>query len=474
MSATRKAANKNVELLIAEDSPTQALRLRRALEGYGYLTRVATNGKVALDFLRERPAALVITDIEMPHMNGYELCAAIKADAKLHHTPVILLTSLSDPKDVVEGLSCGADNFLMKPFNLEFLLSRIEFMLANHRQSTPASDGGIEVFFAGEKHRLASVPSLPTAISLLVGTYENAMQKNLELEEAKVALEEQAEKLARANAELEKTSAELREKNAHMQADLQLARAMQQSFILKQHPSFPHHVLPEASALRFCHRYISTTMLGGDFFDVLALSDTTAGVFICDVMGHGVRSALVTAMMRAIVGERTMAANDPGAFLHEINHHLLDILQRTSTPMFASAFYLIMDLTSGELIYANAGHPGPLWLRRMANTVQVLPGAAETAGPALGFMEEAVYEAARCTVEVGDAVVLFTDGLFEAEGADGEYGEERLVSVLRHNLHKPLNPTFDDLLADVRHFTGSSDFEDDVCVIGMEVARLKG
>src|SRR5690606_27287299 len=121
---------------------------------------------------------------------------------------------------------------------------------------------------------------------------------------------------------------------------------------------------PSESALNFCHRYLPTTTLGGDFFDVLALSDTMAGVFICDVMGHGVRSALVTAMMRALVGERTPVTVDPGQFLTELNRHLLFILPQTDTPMFASAFYVVIDVEKGLVSYANAGHPSPLYAGR--------------------------------------------------------------------------------------------------------------
>ncbi len=156
-----------------------------------------------------------------------------------------------------------------------------------------------------------------------------------------------------------------------MQADLNLAREIQSSFLPRQYPSFPHAALPSESALRFCHRWIPTTTLGGDFFDVLALSETQAGVFICDVMGHGVRSALVTAMMRALVGERTAIALQPGAFMTELNRHLIDILQQTKTPIFASAFYMIADIETGELTYTNAGHPGPLWVRRKRKSCRV-------------------------------------------------------------------------------------------------------
>src|SRR5262245_28356297 len=91
--------------------------------------------------------------------------------------------------------------------------------------------------------------------------------------------------------------------NAQMRSDLDMARKLQQSLLPDRYPSFPRAAPPAQSALRFAHRFQPTTALAGDFFSVLGLSDTEAGVFICDVMGHGVRSALVTAMLRALVDE---------------------------------------------------------------------------------------------------------------------------------------------------------------------------
>ncbi len=475
------AAPQNLEILIAEDSLTQAMKLQYILEAHGYTVAVARNGREALSLLEERAGtalpAMVISDIEMPQMTGYDLCSAIKSSPELQKLPVILLTSLFDPRDVVKGLECGADSFVVKPYEEEFLISRIHYIVAN--QELRAHNGGpslngTEVFFAGQKHVLKAAPNLQTTLDLLLGTYETAIQKNAELNRAKEAIEAQAAQLARSNSELEKTTGELREKNEHMQADLNLAREIQNGFILKQYPSFPHHVPPYDSALRFYHRWIPTTTLGGDFFDILALSETQAGVFICDVMGHGVRSALVTAMMRALVGERTSVAVDPGEFLGELNRHLIAILQQTRTPMFASAFYLVADVQSGAMTYANAGHPSPLLARRAGNTPRVewLLDASSPSGPALGVFEDAIYDTVSRDLAADDLLMLFTDGLVEVEGADGEYGEDRLLEGVKRRVSSAPGALFDDILAEIQDFGGKGEFEDDVCLVGMEVARV--
>ena len=160
----------------------------------------------------------------------------------------------------------------------------------------------------------------------------------------------------RAEEQLFRYNAEIRERNSEMEDDLNMAREIQQAFLPQQYPSFPRRAPPEESAIQFFSRYIPTTAVGGDFFHVHSLSDTEAGVFICDVMGHGVRAALVTAIQRALVEEMLPAAHDPGRFLTELNRAMLSILRRARTPMFASAFYMVVDLSKGELRYANAGH----------------------------------------------------------------------------------------------------------------------
>ncbi|MBV9866254.1 MAG: SpoIIE family protein phosphatase [Abitibacteriaceae bacterium] len=285
--------------------------------------------------------------------------------------------------------------------------------------------------------------------------------------------QKQAEaKMKAAQDEIIRSREELRLRNALMQTDLDLARAMQEAFILKQYPCFPQNATLDTSALCFQHRYIPAAALGGDFFDVLALSDTCAGVFICDVMGHGVRSALVTAMMRALVGEKNSAAAHPGEFLMAINQHLHGILEQAGTPMFASAFYLVADTATGKMRYANAGHPSPARVRRSAGTVDWLLTPDTPSGPALGVFQDAVYETVHCDLSTDDLFVLFTDGVFEVQGAGEEYGQERLIASLRRHANLPPAALFDRLLKEIQEFSACGEFEDDVCLVGMRVAHM--
>ncbi len=170
------------EILIAEDSATQALNLQFLLEGAGYHVTVTRNGKAALAAARQHPPAMLITDIVMPEMDGYELCQTLKNTPALHTIPVILLTTLSDPLNVINGLKCGADSFVVKPYNKDFLLERIRYILTNRSlRQEEANAPGIEVFFAGKKHVFTSQRS--QMLDLLLSTFENAVQKNIELTE---------------------------------------------------------------------------------------------------------------------------------------------------------------------------------------------------------------------------------------------------------------------------------------------------
>lgn len=445
-------------ILIVEDSPTQALKLQHMLERHDYRVVAKANGREALAQLEAQPPTLVITDINMPEMDGYELCRRIKDDARLQRLPVILLTSLSDPKDILKGLECGADNFVVKPYDEEFLLSRIQYVLANLELRRQANgEGAAEIFFAGHKYKLTS--DRIHSIDLLLSTYETAVQKNLELREAKEKLEVQAE--------------ELRARNAQMEEELAMARELQSAFLPRHFPVFPGHASPEQSALHFCHRYVTTTELGGDFFDIVAISDTVCGVLICDVMGHGVRAALVTAIVRGLVEESKPVAADPGAFLTALNQSLCAVLKQTVTPLFTTAFYLVVDLGQGELRSANAGHPPPCHLRRSARVLEPLAAAGAKPGPALGVFEFAHYRPERHPLAAGDLVMLYTDGLYEVEGPDGDFfTKDQLLAAVTRRLAQPAPQLFDDLIAEIKASSIRGEFDDDMCLVGVEVSRL--
>ncbi len=193
------------DILIAEDSLTQAIKLKRMLEMNGFNVLMGRDGKEALDLLEKSDPALIITDIEMPVMDGYELCRRVKEDKRYCDIPVILLTSLRDPKDVIKGLECRADNFLTKPYTSEYLLSRINSVLANKelRKSLSASMG-LEVVFSGQKYNITS--DRFQILDLLFSSFENAVIKNQELESVIRELKTTQEELTIAKEEADKAN----------------------------------------------------------------------------------------------------------------------------------------------------------------------------------------------------------------------------------------------------------------------------
>jgi PAS domain S-box-containing protein len=285
-----------------------------------------------------------------------------------------------------------------------------------------------------------------------------------------VTVRKQAEERERLmNVELARSQAELRKKNEIMEDDLKMAREIQQAILPQQYPVFPTDATPESSRLRFCHRYHPTGQVGGDFFNVLRLSDTKAGLFICDVMGHGVRSALVTAMVRALVEELRPVALDPGQLLTRINCDLRAILQQTGTPLFTTAFYMTVDLEKREILFANAGHPKPFLIHRPSRQVELLKYPDGKGRPALGLFAESCYPTASASMAAGDVVMLFTDGLYEVEGPDNQqFSQELLLQVARKYAGLHCADLFDAVLKEIKQFSASEEFADDVCLVGVE------
>lgn len=403
-----------IPLLIVEDNPVYAEILQRLLPTLGAELRFAIKwvdtAEKALQEIQATRHELVLLDYKLPGADGLTVLAHIRSLPKAEQPAVIMLTGMGNESVAVEAMKSGAMDYLPKDY--------------------------------------LDVPSLLRAIT-------SALERK--------HLEEQVTRY----------TAELREKNTQMEADLQMAHELQLALLPHQYPCFPHSCVAKESALRFCHRYRPTTAVGGDFFDVLALSDTEAGVFICDVIGHGVRAAMVTAIVRALVEELQPLARQPGQFLTQINRHLQTILKQTKMPLFASAFYLIADAGNGELRYANAGHPAPLFLRRGTGLVEPLRDGACKPGPALAVFEDSEYATATCALAAHDLVVLFTDGLYEvANHDDEEYGQERLLEAVQKRIDLSPAQLFDEVISEVQQFSARNEFIDDVCMVGVEAARI--
>jgi PAS domain S-box-containing protein len=166
--------NGHARILIAEDSPTQAAQICWLLEQNGYDVTVARNGIEALERFDEAAPEIVITDVVMPEMDGYELCRTIKSNPARKSVPVMLVTTLSDPTDVIRGLECGADNFIRKPYDEHYLLSRIRYLLMNiSMRQNQRVQMGVEISLGDKTHFITS--ERQQILDLLISTYEQAV-----------------------------------------------------------------------------------------------------------------------------------------------------------------------------------------------------------------------------------------------------------------------------------------------------------
>jgi len=209
-----------IKILIAEDSPTQAEVLKHMLEKNHYDVTVAKDGTEALALVHKHKPEIVISDIIMPEMNGYKLCKAIKSDENTFDIPVILLTALSRSEDVLDGLECGADNFVTKPYAEDYLISIVEQILANKKLRKSESVSFHVELHIGNKKRFISATQ-QQMLTLLLSTYEAAAQRNIELVQTQ-------EELERMNVHMEEI---IEERTAALLTDIQIRKVTEKKLL---------------------------------------------------------------------------------------------------------------------------------------------------------------------------------------------------------------------------------------------------
>jgi sigma-B regulation protein RsbU (phosphoserine phosphatase) len=261
---------------------------------------------------------------------------------------------------------------------------------------------------------------------------------------------------------------ELEAKNQQMEADLAVARDLQTELMASSVQSVREELDPNAPFVpSIGFHYEPCEFLAGDFFQAIPYSKTSFGLLLCDVMGHGVKAALVTTLIRGLLADVRSKALSPAQVLEHLNERLCPLLDRPPMPRFVTALYARLDLVNGTVDVASAGHPWPLFQPRGAATA---PLTKEHCGPALGLLPGATYASTVHALSKGDRFLLFTDGWVEEPDPTGqEFGLPRLLQALDHHQNTPVDKTLAAIAAGITAYAGKPARSDDLCGLLVEL-----
>lgn len=205
-------------ILVVDDSPTQLEALRALIADAGLEVVTAGTGEEAFEAARSLRPELVLSDVVMPGMSGFDLCRAIKEAMGEDAPAVVLLTSLADPRDIVRGLEAGADNYITKPYEAAHLIQRVRWVLENRALRREGQrHGGLRIRFMGEEFKLQAAPE--QMLEMLLGSFEELAHTNRALQASQKALADAAQR------ELEREQAAREEAERTAATMEQLARA---------------------------------------------------------------------------------------------------------------------------------------------------------------------------------------------------------------------------------------------------------
>lgn len=457
-------------LLVVEDSRVQARILSDKLREAGYDVRTAENGRVALDQIQQQLPTLVISDIEMPVMTGYELCSAVKSDPRLRTIPFILLSTLSNAQDIIKGLRCGADNYVTKPYNSEYLISRVASLLQtplDDQQDEPDTEA-LNVTLGGQHYTVKA--GRQQVLNLLISTFENAVEKNHELIRLNEELTDAKEQLTRWNQQLETLNQRLEAVNARMSRDLAAAAKVQQSLLPKSEL--------DTSRVRLAWRYLPCDELAGDFLNFFALDDRHLALFVVDVSGHGVASSLLSVTIGRLLTPQISASSllvqqypgttrkrvvPPAEVAFELNRRFP---MQEQNGLYFTMVYGVLDLETLELRFVSAGHGPLVHLPR-----QGVPRTVEGDGLAIGWMEDIEYDEQVIRLQPGDRLYLYSDGVPEAMDEDlNEFSMQQMLDIIELGKSRSLDDSVALLLKAVERWCVKKGPKDDVSILGLEVA----
>jgi sigma-B regulation protein RsbU (phosphoserine phosphatase) len=457
------------EVVIAEDSGIQAKILRKRLVEAGYDVRVGNDGAEALKLIQQRAPQMIISDIEMPEMNGFDLCHAVKSDPILKRIPLILLSTLSSPEDIIRGLHAGADNYVTKPYDPKYLLGRVESLL-----STPVSDEDesapmLEVTLAGKRYEVKS--GRQQVLNLLISTFENAVEKNNELIRVNQQLSLARDELTNSNTVLTEVNGKLETANTRMSRDLDAAAKVQQSLL-------PNTAL-ESEGVNVAWNYLPCDELAGDFLNFFPLDDEHVALFVVDVSGHGVASSLLSVTIARVltsqvssssllvqkIGDEPPKITTPADVAAELNRRFP---MEQQGELYFTLLYGILNTQTGEFRYVSAGHDPPVHLPR-GEEPRVLPAS----GFSIGWVDDVEFDEEVVQLKPGDRIFLYSDGVPEAMDEElNEFGEQRMIDVMKRGRSESVDDSVQQLREAVHIWCQKNGPKDDVSILAFEIPSV--
>ncbi|HEY44109.1 MAG TPA: SpoIIE family protein phosphatase [Anaerolineae bacterium] len=384
-------------ILIVDDEPLNLDYLEQELEDLGYEVLSARNGQEALEFVEAEAPDMILLDIMMPMMDGFEVLSRLKAEQHWRDIPVVVISALSDMDNVVKGIELGAEDYLPKPFDPILLQARIRAGL--------------------EKKRLRDLERL----------YLKALERELEI-----------------------------------------GREIQADFLPDE--------IPQPEGWEIATYFKAAREVAGDFYDVFRLPEGRVGLIVGDVCDKGVGAALYMALFRSLLRitsnmpaytnspEHRGVENDRVSVLKNsielTNRYICDVHR---SAMFASLFFGVLDPGSALLSYVNAGLEPPLILRHGKMLSELMPTS-----PVVGCIEEMDFDVGETRLEPDDLLLLYTDGVTDAQNANGEaFERERILSLVEEQTTSAVS-LLNHIVSNVQAFIGETPQFDDITLMAIQ------
>jgi len=398
-------------ILVVTDTPEDLEVLQQQLGGQGYRLVQTWGTEKALESVESEEPDLVLLDVTSAGSEAVAFCDEIRGRAETEAIPVIIIADEAGTRQVETVLDIGADGYICRPFEEAELVSRVRSLLRGKQLHD----------------RVA----------------------------------EQNRQLLRANTELDRLNQELIARNRELEQGMAMAHRLQEALLPQQYPRVKN--------VSFAHKYVPAEAIGGDIFQLIGLPDDRVALFISDVSGHGVRAALITSIVKAVVGYIDFSDKTPRDVLKDFNSRFRSILGPLTPQIYATAVVMIVDGGSRSLTVAAAGHPAPLLVSKSRMSAEPVISLEEV-GPALGFLSDPEYFDCERQLAVGDIIFSFTDGIYEVADAQGNmFGLARLQKLVADNAHLIPRDLIQRIITETEDFMGTARRPDDLCVVTVEV-----